>query len=64
MYSIIQVIGVQSSDPAVFIYWMYLFIGLCYCAWTLSHYGEWGLLSSCSAQASHRGDFLVAEHRL
>ena len=35
---------------------MYLFLtvlGLCYCAWAFSCCGEWGLLSSCSAQAGH-----------
>ena len=30
-----------------------------WCAWTLSNYGNWGLLSSCGAMA-----YLVAEHGL
>ena len=30
-------------------------LGLCCCAQTLSSFIRWGLLSSCGAQASHRG---------
>ena len=32
-------------------------LGLCCCAWTFSSCGEWGLLSSCSAWASHCSGF-------
>ena len=28
-------------------------MGLRCCPWAFSHYGEWGLLSSCSVQASY-----------
>ena len=45
----------------------YLFLaalGLHCCAWAFSSCSKWGLLSSCSAQASHCGSFSCQEHGL
>ena len=38
--------------------------GLRYCLWVFSGCGKWGLLSSCSAQASHCGSFFCGRARV
>ena len=39
-------------------------LSLCCCVWAFFGCNDWGLLSTCSAQASHCSDFSFAEHGL
>ena len=52
-----------SGEPQMLRVFFFLFLfgcaGFCCCALAFSSSIEWGLLSSCGAQASHFGGFLL-----
>ena len=57
---------VQLSSASAFKFFFYFipgYAGSSLLLWLFSTCGEWGLLCSCSALASHCGDFIL-EHRL
>ena len=53
-------INLEKNFLNLFYLLIYLFLavlGLCCCTWAFSSFGEWELLSVCSAQASHCDGF-------
>ena len=55
---------IDMNPPRVYMFVYILFLAALGCLlWALLSYGEWGLLSSCSAEASHCGGFSCCGER-